>query len=275
MLASHPDLLVTPECGFALWLAEAFSSRDCESRDVRSDYARQVYACRKFSTWGIALEQLQDHLQRCKATDYGELAAEIYHCYGKLIAKKSYCRWGDKNNFYLNLIGEIAALYKDAQFIHIVRDGRDVACSYKEINERKHSSQFAPQLPGEVEAIAEEWCRNVLEARGALSKLASNRTCEVRFSELVENTEVELAKLCQFLGVDYSSRMLDYHLLNVANQMEPPELMPWKQNTLSVPRKDRLGRYRCGLSSKEIRAFEAVAGDVLRLYSFPLHTDAA
>ena len=38
-------------------------------------------------------------------------------------------RWGDKSPIYTDYINEIAQIFPSAQFIHIIRDGRDVALS--------------------------------------------------------------------------------------------------------------------------------------------------
>ncbi len=270
MIASHPDLLVTPECGFSIWLANEFSAKDCTNRKVRALYADRVFVSRKFDTWNIGLEELKTCLRLCNATSYSELAEEVYHCYGKLVAKKRYSRWGDKNNFYLNCIEEISKLYPEAQFIHIIRDGRDVACSYREINQRNLSNRFSPDLPVDLEDIAKEWKQNVMKVRCNFEKIKCHQKYEIRFSDLVKNTESTLTNICHFLGVNYSNLMLDYHLLNAQNKMEPPELMQWKENTLSKPIKNRVGRYRQDLSPEEIYTFEQIADDVLKLYSFPL-----
>ncbi|MDZ8119821.1 sulfotransferase family protein [Pontiella agarivorans] len=268
MLASHPDLLVTPECGFALWLAGEFSNQDCTSKSVRKAYAQQVCNCRKFDTWGITAEALESHLLKSTAGNYAELAAEVYHCYGKLIAKKKYLRWGDKNNFYLNQIDQIASLYPKAQFIHIIRDGRDVACSYKELHKKNITSRFTPGLPIKTEDIAREWRQNILTIQTGLGKLSPHLVLEQKFDSLLNNPSRDLSLICDFLGIKYDDQMLNYYLLNKQNQLEPRELLPWKEKTLQRPQRDRSGRYHQDLTKSQIQRFEKIAGDILSHYHF-------
>ncbi|VGO21030.1 sulfotransferase family protein [Pontiella sulfatireligans] len=273
MLASHPDLLVTPECGFALWLAEEFEGKDPTLKAVRVEYAKKVYTSKKFDTWGITYEVLKSHLINSRPRTYGELVAEVYYCYGQCILNKKFVRWGDKNNFYINYINTIREIYPQAQFIHIIRDGRDIACSYQELNLRNLKSRFAPQLPQDVAKIALEWGKNVSLVRSCLDPLDSITKLEISFHDLIMSPTIKLKEICRFLGVGYDSRMLEYHELNGKNNLEPEQLMEWKEKTRFPPQQDRIGRYKKDLKPLDIKIFEQIAGDTLKHYGFPLSED--
>ena len=49
--------------------------------------------------------------------------------YSRYAAQFGADRWGDKSPIYTRSVDTIAAIYPAAQFVHIVRDGRDVATS--------------------------------------------------------------------------------------------------------------------------------------------------
>ena len=55
----------------------------------------------------------------------------------------------------------IKELFPNAYFIHIIRDGRNVACSYRDINRKKISDPYAPKLPDNIIDIAKEWNNNI------------------------------------------------------------------------------------------------------------------
>jgi hypothetical protein len=50
--------------------------------------------------------------------------------YGAAVAYSAAAHWGDSSNKASWLIPELAALFPDAKFVHLVRDGRKVASSY-------------------------------------------------------------------------------------------------------------------------------------------------
>ena len=50
--------------------------------------------------------------------------------YGAAVAHSTAAHWGDSSNKASWLIPELAALFPDAKFVHLVRDGRKVASSY-------------------------------------------------------------------------------------------------------------------------------------------------
>ena len=63
-------------------------------------------------------------------TEPGECQAVLRHTYG---AAAQYCErefWGDSSNKLSWLIPELATLFPDAKFVHLVRDGRKVAGSF-------------------------------------------------------------------------------------------------------------------------------------------------
>lgn len=268
MLACHPDLLVTPECGFAVWLADEYENLDVTDVAVRRRYAQRVYACKRFDNWGVTENELIEFLTRAEVSTYSELAAQVYHCYGQHVGK-TYKRWGDKNNFYLDHIDRINELYPNAQFIHLIRDGRDIACSYQDLGKKSFESKLPPQLPVGIKEIAESWIRNITTIRNSLAKLPTGRWMEIRFCDLVKETEQEQHRLCSFLGIPYSQQMQEYYRLNAELGLEPKDTMEWKKKTLEPPRADTVSRYLTCLSGEECQAFEDIAGDMLRQYVFP------
>ena len=96
-----------------------------------------------------------------KPNDFSSLMDSVYLHYSKYNLSKEVEIYGDKNNFYLNKIDLLANLYNDAKFIHIIRDGRSIAVSYKDLNKKKMNSKYAPDLPTEIAIIAKEWSENI------------------------------------------------------------------------------------------------------------------
>jgi hypothetical protein len=266
MVTSHPAIVVPPECGFALWWREKYG--DWKQRDPRLDaFLQDLASSRKFETWKMDLDQLRGHLQGNSPASYAELVSAIYTFFG-LTNQPTATRWGDKNNYYLAHIPELHALFPHALFVHIVRDGRDVCCSYRQLQSVSQSSPYAPQLPVEPEKVAAEWTKNIASIREAFSAFSWNGVHEIRYEDLVVSPETELRRLCAFLGEPFDLSMLAYSERNRRDGLEPPEFLAWKRLTLDPPSVTQVGRFRRDLNANEIAEFEAVSASTLAQYNY-------
>jgi hypothetical protein len=64
--------------------------------------------------------------------------------------------------------------------------------------------------------------------------------------------------------------MLEYHILNQRDALEPKEFLQWKNKTLEAPDKSALGKFREELVPGEIAAFEKIAAGTLKSFHYPL-----
>ena len=106
-------------------------------------------------------------------------------------------RWGDKtpvNTFALDAIYEV---FPRAQFIHLLRDGVDVV----------HSCMKRGLVP-RLEDAAARWQRALHEVQRFAQK--QPQACrELRYEALVQQPDIEMSALCEWLGIDYHHSMLD------------------------------------------------------------------
>lgn len=267
MLTCHRNIVIPPEAGFAAWLYERHKAWSGGSRETIDGFVDDVLRTRKFETWGLSEPDLRRFLHDHKPASYPEAVSLVYELYGSL-SGRSFRRWGDKNNFYIDYIDILDKMFPDAQFVHIVRDGRNVACSYRALAAQKIRSEYAPRLPVEVASIAEEWRRNTNTVRSAFRKFGPSRARELRLEDLVCSPEQELRGLTDFLGEDFDRNMLEYHRFTSDGKLEPKEFLQWKERTLSPPIDTRNEIYKTELDPESIASFEAVAGDALRRYGY-------
>jgi hypothetical protein len=90
-------------------------------------------------------------------------------------------------------------LLPGSRVIHLLRDPRDVARSSLEMG-----------WAGTLYHAADHWVRSEFEWDRVCRKLAPEDWIELRFEALMHAPEQELERLCSFLGVGYSSKMLSY-----------------------------------------------------------------
>jgi len=263
MLNNHPEVTVPPECGFAMWLHEIYVNTDFSDMTSIDDFLEKLSTVKKIETWKINLAELKTFLIKNQPKNYQEIVPLIYRHYANSI--NNHPKWlGDKNNFYISYIETIKKLLPDSKQIYIVRDGRDVACSYKDLASKKYDSIYAPKLPSEIKEIATEWLNN----NRLIKHEVDNGALLIRYEDLLHSPEVELNKVCEVLGLTYSSQLLNYHINNRIQEQEPKEFLQWKSKTLSPPDQGNIGKYRNILTKEEIQTFECIAGELLEEFGY-------
>src|SRR5690606_213551 len=159
LLNAHPAVLIPRECGFMHWLYADWHGRTWDAPTI-VEFARAVQATRKFETWELDARQVEEALMESGAGTYAQACSAIYALYARSRNKVISC-WGDKNNHYITEAELLKTLFPAARFIHIVRDPRDVACSYLELHRRRQDdSPYWPALSPPGGGIAAEGLRN-------------------------------------------------------------------------------------------------------------------
>lgn len=102
----------------------------------------------------------------------------------------------------------IAAMFPDARFVHIIRDGRAVACSYLNVGWWKDTrlwwagttaTEWEREGGDPLELTALHWRHNVEEVLGNREVLG--RYMEVRYESLVANPRTVVAEVLDFCGL--------------------------------------------------------------------------
>ena len=163
-------------------------------------------------------------------------------------------RWADCTPDHLLYMQEIKRQIPDALFIHIIRDGRDVALSYVK-------QGWSHPLPWDrneglgVAGLYWEWV--VRKGREQGSRLGADYL-EVRFEELIANPQQTLSRLGEFIVHD-----LDYELIQragIGSVSQPNTSFAGESKGSFNP----VARWKTKMSTGEIAAFEGLVGDFLR-----------
>lgn len=107
-------------------------------------------------------------------------------------------RWGDKTPLNTLALERIYAVFPDAQFIHIIRDGVDVVSSLLE----------ARVSTTDIDSAAKRWATSV-KAAGQFMQRHPAICLEMRYEELVKQPSPVVSRICEFLKVEYYPEMLD------------------------------------------------------------------
>ena len=264
---SNQNLCVPPECGFLEWWYDKY--RDWNSNDINNgerinSFCEDLASSKKFETWGFDMLKLKSNILENKPTTYAQLVGLVYVTYAE-IKNKSNVKWGDKNNYYITKLSLLYKLYPNAKYIHLIRDGRDVATSYMELKNIKSDSKYFPQLPTEINEIATEWLLNNNIIYTHCSALDKDQYLLLKYEDVLRDTENVCKKVCDFLGVEYDSNMLVYYL---GASKEPKATIDWKVKTSQKPDTLNINKYEKLLSHQQINAFNNIAGSMLDKYGY-------
>lgn len=170
--------------------------------------------------------------------------------YGSYASQYGAARWGDKSPIYTRYVGLLAQIFPGAQFVHLIRDGRDAALSVL--------AAYPDRFYVDIYYAARTWRDRVLAARRAGVALGRDRYLEVQYEELTTCPEDVLRRVCAFLGEEYEPSMCRQYEL-ARQQLRPhgrhaPVRDPVRRNS---------GRWRTQMPPVDLRVFATVAGGLL------------
>ena len=266
----NKQLTVPPESGFMLWWKDTY--KDLSQKEMMDDRTLSVIlddilSSRKMETWQLQKEELMAFVGSHSPKNYAELCSLVYYHFGYSRGKRPEY-WGDKNNYYIHHLEAITALFPKAKFIHLVRDGRDVACSYRKLKQLKSTSAYAPRLTAEIDEIALEWDDNNTNIFNFLKNIEKENQYVVKYEEVLLQLEKTCRNICTFLQVEYDPEMLEYHIANKELSLEPSETIDWKKKTLEKPDRSRIGQYKKQLRPLDIERFNQIARTSLQRYGY-------
>lgn len=244
-----------------------FSSADWRDPSNIALFCGDIIASKKFDTWNLARGDLMTSLTSLGPETYADACACVYKAFVQK-TKPSATLWGDKNNFHCGRVHVLRSLFPNAQFLHIVRDPRDVACSYRDVMNLASQSPYRPNLPVDFDQIAQQWIENVSSVRKTCAQMPAWQQRVIRYEDLVNSPGESLKELCKWLGLEFEAAMLRFNEKNKAECLEPETTLDWKRRTLEPPTATRVARYVRHLTIEEKVRIEAIAGAEMKRFGY-------
>lgn len=221
MLDSHPEIAFTEEFEYAVAPIE-----DDGSFPTVEEFRRSLDASRPFSTSGFVIDDslafpdlVNSFLEsRRRKTGAPLVGATLHFGFSKALK-----------------------LWPEAKLIHLIRDPRDVA-----------PARILEGLAGNVWHALDPWIETEDEWASLAGRVDPERTLTVRFSDLIGDYHSTLTEICRFMGVDYTTQMLDYV----------------SDTDYREPNVNLAGDWRASLSDTQIRLIETRVGDRLTTLGF-------
>lgn len=250
LLNGHPELRLLPwETEFlpylVAWVAKNGLPRSESAfehlwRDVAPapyfDYRQEARGPFAWRDWRAACEGRFDAASLFEGFARAELGAE----------RGSGTIWGDKSPCYIEHLPLIRRLYPDAKLIHIHRDVRDYCLSL-------HQS-----FGKDMRRAAHRWNAGVVGVQ-RLQAAAVPGLISVRFEDVLTDTEAQLARLCDFIGIGF-----DHGMLDLDKPVENHGTAKGRKGIVAT----NFGRYRRELAPRDLIAIEQIAWDGMRAVQY-------
>ena len=269
MLDAHPELAIPPETHFVPDLIEAAGEQGASPQRL----AEMVVTHPRWGDFHVDAGELRDRFQTLEQPTPGAVLRAFYTLYAEREGKP---RWGEKTPGYVRYMQTIERVLPEARFIHLIRDGRDVAISILRQDMRLN----------QVTEIAERWKKGIEKGRDQAHGL--NHYLEVCYEDLILDTEPTLRGVCEFCELPWDPAMLNYHERAEKRLQEMDRDLPRPRRssrpaalrlashalTKEPPRADRVSQWRTQMSEADRVAFERVAGDLLAELGYEVAGDA-
>jgi Sulfotransferase family len=248
MLNAHPDVAVPPESRFVteLWTG----SPDVDA----SPFLDALGAHKRFTAWELPIEDVRREIGERHRLPYADAIDAVYRAYATAREKK---RWGDKTPRYVEHIPFLSRQFPDARFVHLVRDGRNVALSYADV----------PFGPKTVAKAADLWGRRVSQGMRDGRALGPDRYLEMRYEDLVDDIEARTKELTEFLHLPFDAGMLDY--TERARSDVLPRAAKYNPHVTEKPIAQTRS-WQNDMPDRHVAVFEVIAGAVLAELGYEL-----
>jgi hypothetical protein len=252
MLGSHPDLSIPPESHFIpkVWSVRRRYQGNGSVKVER--LAADIMRNDRFREWHLPDDEVMVRLRSLRDPRIADVIEALFVAYAEREGKR---RWGDKTPGYALEMVRITKMFPTARFIHLIRDGRDVATSFRDNFD---------EIRWTDAAIA--WATRVRKGRAQGRAVGSDKYLEVRYEDLVSDPPSVLTSICDFIDLPYVPEMLEYSD-QVSEAVPEREQQQIHKGLLRPPTKG-MRDWRRETSPAELALFEALAGRELKRFGY-------
>lgn len=205
--------------------------------------------------WGLPPEPV---VRLCRESTSAVRFAETF--FREFMQREGKSRWADKTPANVLVFPRILKCFPNAKVVHLLRDGRDVACSLRKHPRStiRHGKIQPVNSDNPIKDMIRRWVHHV---PCGLAFRDHPRCYQLRYEDLILNSEATLRSLCEFLGEEYHPAMLD--------PSAAPKPANREARVMNSPDADSqiktssVGRWRRDLTPQEKRDVARIAGELL------------
>ena len=197
MLDSSPLLAIPPETGFLAPIAALPDDNNWRREQLFEAVTAFPPEAPVWPDFQLTRESLWNSLEEIEPFNLADGVRAFYRLYAARFGKP---HWGEKTPTYGLHLRAIKKLLPEARFVHLIRDGRDVALSLRE-------QWFAPSK--EIDKLADYWVHFIAATRQQVD--GRQDYLEIRYEDLIQEPRRTLDAICKFLELPYTDAMERYH----------------------------------------------------------------
>lgn len=197
LIDSHPDIMCGPE---APWIAGRGVRGTANIRDLTLYLTENEWGAANALT-GVDHEMI-----------YKLMASVLNEIMSTAARSQLKCRWADKTPENIVAVPFLYHLFPDAKFVHILRDGRDVALSTQAKPWKKISFQ-SKRVRNTYGNSLKRWA-SWIEQFHVDSERLGIAYLSTRYEDLVSSPKEEMQKILDFLEVEWSEQVLNLYKTN-------------------------------------------------------------
>ena len=246
LMRNHLNINFGPESQFIVrYYKKLHKYGDLESKNnfkkLVDDIANERFFKRARKNFNFEFNK-QSCIHNIESKTYAALIRNVFE---QFAAQQGFQRWGDKTPEYSHRLEVIENLFPDAQYIHIVRDGRDVALSL-------FKTHFGPK---NVYTAAKQW-KTVVNSIDKFKKTVSeNKFLTLRYEDILKNPKPKIFKLIAFLCHDCKKNIDMYNIEeSIIEYIDQKNFFKWKNF----------------LNDNQIEVFNSIAQEELIRYGYPV-----
>lgn len=220
----------------------------------------------------ISAEEMA-HLLRSSSTR-AEFADRFFDAYRRHAGKPL---WADKTPRNIQVMPYILEHFPKARFVHVIRDGRDVVCSLRTHPRHRVIDGEIVKLDtwNPIEDCVGRWVKDVGDG---LVYRGDPRYYELKYEDLVTETEPTLRGLFEFLELPWEPAVMAFHEVQSASR-DPVKFAQNPEATKPLQRSS-IGRWRKDLNEEDLAYVLRRAGPLLRTLGYlddaaPTHPTSA
>ena len=233
MLDAHPRICCGPEWKMMPTIAELFQTFTNYLRPVMSNY-------------GNTTADVQGHFR-----------VFIQGMMENFLRAEGKPRWAEKTPNNVRWMVSLGEIFPEARFIHMVRDGRDVACSLVTKYWPDPATGKKIDQVQDMTGAARYWRDVVMAARRqAEDPSLAGRVLEVRYETLVTDTAATMRQVLAFVGEEWDDAVLSHHTKDRTGELVEASTL----QILEPVNQTALARWQQDMTPDDKAVFKAEAG---------------
>lgn len=238
MLDSHPNIYCGPESGLLYF-------KTLTSKRIRR--LSQVF-------------EVEDADIRFLVNKSDSFRRFIEDFFTALMERARKPRWADKTPQNILHIERIFSIFPESRFIHMIRDGRDVACSLRTFPRFKmvEGERVELNTRNPLEDCIKRWVHDVSEG---MKWRGDSRYHEVRYESIVDASEETAKGVLKFLDEPWNENVT--HFYKVQSESREDTKIVQNPGATQPIYSSAYGRWRREFSEEDKELFKSLAGDLL------------